>query len=153
MMSSFWAWLQAASDVYSPVSGEVVESNQALADEPGKVIYLHPLHIQQNMSYRILCGPLKSDKCGPHICPYHYALPAIDAPALPALVTCCPMRDAKGYASTSRMAAHARIEESHSRLKSRNRMTYIMLVWPGKWNLNLHSSENGEEFHRCKSSC
>ena len=29
--------LQAASDVYSPVSGEVLESNQALADEPGKV--------------------------------------------------------------------------------------------------------------------
>ncbi len=40
MVSSFWALLQAASDVYSPVSGEVVESNQALADEPGKVIYL-----------------------------------------------------------------------------------------------------------------
>ena len=31
------ALLQAASDVYSPVSGEVLESNQALADEPAKV--------------------------------------------------------------------------------------------------------------------
>ena len=29
--------VQAASDVYSPISGEVVESNQGLADEPGKV--------------------------------------------------------------------------------------------------------------------
>ena len=29
--------MQAASDVYSPISGEVVESNQGLADEPGKV--------------------------------------------------------------------------------------------------------------------
>ncbi|CAL5229650.1 g13015 [Coccomyxa viridis] len=29
--------VKAASDVYSPVSGEVLESNQALADEPGKV--------------------------------------------------------------------------------------------------------------------
>ena len=29
--------VQAASDVYSPISGEVLESNQGLADEPGKV--------------------------------------------------------------------------------------------------------------------
>jgi hypothetical protein len=28
--------LQAASDVYSPISGEVVETNQALVDEPAK---------------------------------------------------------------------------------------------------------------------
>ncbi len=28
---------QAASDVYSPISGEVVEVNQALADKPGTV--------------------------------------------------------------------------------------------------------------------
>ena len=37
LSSSLHVVLQAASDVYSPVSGEVVESNQALADEPGKV--------------------------------------------------------------------------------------------------------------------
>ena len=37
VFSSLHVVLQAASDVYSPVSGEVVESNQALADEPGKV--------------------------------------------------------------------------------------------------------------------
>ena len=37
VLSSLHVVLQAASDVYSPVSGEVVESNQALADEPGKV--------------------------------------------------------------------------------------------------------------------
>jgi glycine cleavage system H protein len=28
---------KAASDVYTPVSGEVVENNQAIADDPGKV--------------------------------------------------------------------------------------------------------------------
>lgn len=28
---------QAASDVYSPISGEVVEVNQVLVDEPAKV--------------------------------------------------------------------------------------------------------------------
>lgn len=31
------SYLQAASDVYSPISGEVVEINQALVDEPAKV--------------------------------------------------------------------------------------------------------------------
>jgi hypothetical protein len=30
-------FLQAASDVYSPVSGEVVEVNQTLADSPATV--------------------------------------------------------------------------------------------------------------------
>lgn len=35
------AVLQAASDVYSPVSGEVVEVNQALVDEPAKVRHLY----------------------------------------------------------------------------------------------------------------
>ena len=29
--------VKAASEVYAPVSGEVVEANDALADEPGKV--------------------------------------------------------------------------------------------------------------------
>jgi glycine cleavage system H protein len=29
--------LQAASDVYAPISGEVVEVNSVLADEPAKV--------------------------------------------------------------------------------------------------------------------
>ncbi len=29
--------VKAASDVYAPVSGEVVEVNEALAEEPGKV--------------------------------------------------------------------------------------------------------------------
>lgn len=28
---------QAASDVYAPVSGEVVEANQALVEDPAKV--------------------------------------------------------------------------------------------------------------------
>ena len=27
-------WVKAASDVYAPVSGEVMEANQALADAP-----------------------------------------------------------------------------------------------------------------------
>ena len=31
------ALLQAASDVYSPISGEVLEVNQALADKPATV--------------------------------------------------------------------------------------------------------------------
>lgn len=29
--------VKAASDVYAPISGEIVESNQAIVDEPGKV--------------------------------------------------------------------------------------------------------------------
>ena len=29
--------LQAASDLYSPVTGEVLETNQGLVEEPGKV--------------------------------------------------------------------------------------------------------------------
>ena len=28
---------KAASDVYTPVSGEVVENNQAIVDDPGKI--------------------------------------------------------------------------------------------------------------------
>lgn len=30
-------YLQAASDVYSPITGEVTEVNEALVDEPAKV--------------------------------------------------------------------------------------------------------------------
>ncbi len=28
---------KAASDVYTPISGEVVENNQAIVDDPGKI--------------------------------------------------------------------------------------------------------------------
>jgi hypothetical protein len=35
-------YVQAASDVYSPISGEVVEINQALVDEPAKVSMQEP---------------------------------------------------------------------------------------------------------------
>lgn len=38
--------VQAASDVYSPISGEVVEINSALVDEPAKV------------RQAVLCGPI-----------------------------------------------------------------------------------------------
>ena len=45
-MESWDAWVyggflcaQAASDVYSPVSGEVVEFNEKLVEEPGTVRY------------------------------------------------------------------------------------------------------------------
>lgn len=29
--------VKAASDVYAPISGEIIEANQAIADEPAKV--------------------------------------------------------------------------------------------------------------------
>ena len=32
---------KAASDVYTPISGEVVENNQAIVDDPGTVSYTH----------------------------------------------------------------------------------------------------------------
>ena len=36
-VATLCALLQAASDVYSPISGEVLEVNQALADKPATV--------------------------------------------------------------------------------------------------------------------
>jgi len=36
--------VKAASDVYAPVSGEVIEVHQALADEPGKLNEHKPVH-------------------------------------------------------------------------------------------------------------
>ena len=50
--------LQAASDVYSPITGEVVESNQALADDPGKVCTFRPSSQGYLLVHRLQAGAL-----------------------------------------------------------------------------------------------
>ena len=56
--------MQAASDVYSPISGEVVESNQGLADEPGKVCtccLCSTLPWRRTLTLRFSCGATNKD--------------------------------------------------------------------------------------------
>jgi hypothetical protein len=58
--------LQAASDVYSPVSGEVVEINSALVDEPAKVRRQQQLHGGDRMS--LCCGSRNSGGLWSGVC-------------------------------------------------------------------------------------